>query len=337
MIESGNPGTISRHSPPGGSRAVIEAALEHVRLGQQAALAIVVDAQGSTYVRPGAAALFAGTLQVGWLSGGCLEAEIAERAGRAAESACIEWMEVDTRDDDAMFGGSALGCRGRLRLALLPLLAMPEWQALARHWLDRSGSMLFTLGAEGEIECAVGDLSCTWTLSTEALPWDAAGEGSTTWNVSIPTPPLAMVFGAGPEAPVLFPLLRAMGWLSTVVERRPRWLGAARSADRILETSPAHAVSELPARPPTAALVMHHSFELDLEALIALAQPAIPFVGLLGPHRRREDLFKLLPESARQSLAPRLRSPVGMDLGGRGPEAIALSIVAQLQSNLHGR
>ena len=35
-------------------------------------------------------------------------------------------------------------------------------------------------------------------------------------------------------------------------------------------------------------------------------------------------------------LVPRLRSPVGLRLGGQGPEAIALSIAAQLQAWRHG-
>jgi xanthine dehydrogenase accessory factor len=77
---------------------------------------------------------------------------------------------------------------------------------------------------------------------------------------------------------------------------------------------------------------MHHHFELDREALVALAASTIPFVGLLGPVRRREDLFKLLPDATRQALLSRLHSPVGLNLGGQGPEAIALSIAAQLQS-----
>ena len=53
---------------------------------------------------------------------------------------------------------------------------------------------------------------------------------------------------------------------------------------------------------------------------------------LLGPVRRREDLFRVLPRDARDALLPRLRSPIGLKLGGTGPEAIALSIAAQLQA-----
>jgi xanthine dehydrogenase accessory factor len=87
---------------------------------------------------------------------------------------------------------------------------------------------------------------------------------------------------------------------------------------------------------PDAVLVMHHNFELDREALEALAATSVPFIGLLGPRRRRDDLFKLLTPEARAALSPRLRSPIGLALGGPGPEAIALSIAAQLQAWRHG-
>ena len=96
---------------------------------------------------------------------------------------------------------------------------------------------------------------------------------------------------------------------------------------------PEAALSSFDAQGFDAALVMNHNFEMDREALFALADASIPFIGLLGPMRRKDDLFRVLPASAREALQPRLRSPVGLKLGGQGPEAIALSIAAQLQAH----
>jgi xanthine dehydrogenase accessory factor len=130
------------------------------------------------------------------------------------------------------------------------------------------------------------------------------------------------------------PLLRQLGWHVTVVERRPRWTAPAALADVHLAQAPEAALRAAP-RAFDAALVMHHDFDRDREALAALADAATGFIGLLGPVRRREDLFRLLPAAAREALAPRLHSPVGLDLGGQGPEAIALSIAAQLHARRH--
>ncbi|NUO76750.1 MAG: XdhC family protein, partial [Lysobacter sp.] len=119
-------------------------------------------------------------------------------------------------------------------------------------------------------------------------------------------------------------------WVVSVVERRPRWLAHGAHADHAIARTPAQALAT--ARAHDAALVMHHHFELDREALEALAASEIGFIGLLGPQQRREDLFRVLPEVARALLTPRLHSPIGLKLGGDGPEAIALSIAAQLQT-----
>ncbi|MEZ5463430.1 XdhC family protein [Dokdonella sp.] len=318
----------------GGIRAVVEAACTALGTPQSPTLAIVLETTGSTYVGSGAIALFAGASQTGWLSGGCLEPEIARRAAQAAKTASIEWMEVDTRDDEALFGGSAVGCRGRLRLALLPLRALRGWSALAAAWLARRGPMDISLSADGKLRCSVDQESANWQLPVGASAW-ASGPTPPVWQVRIEAPPSVLMFGAGPEAPVLLPLLRSMGWITGVAERRERWMAASGLADHYFRDAPAEVLLQEAATGLHAALVMHHNFELDLDALLALAENPPPFIGLLGPRRRRDDLFRLLPESARERLLPTLHSPVGLNLGGRGPEAIALSIAAQLQSKLH--
>lgn len=313
-----------------GERAILEASL--VQVG--ATLAVVVGTEGSTYVRPGAMALFGGDpAQIGWLSGGCLEPEIARRAEMAKAQRRIEWIEIDTRDDDALFSGSAVGCRGRLRVALLPLAALDGWAAVVGAWLSRNGSLELAIDPQGHVSAAVGARRLHAVVTASALPWD---DESRPLHVSIAPPPVVAIFGSGPETQVLVPLLRATGWLTTSVELRPRWLPSARVADTVVEDTPTRAVAAIGAR-IDAALVMHHHFELDREALDALAMQPVPFIGLLGPRRRRDDLFRVLPAAQVERLSPRLNSPVGLDLGGHGAEAIALSIAAGLQAWRHGR
>ncbi len=81
---------------------------------------------------------------------------------------------------------------------------------------------------------------------------------------------------------------------------------------------------------------MTHQASADLEALRTLATLPVPYVGLLGPPARRDELLAMLEPEARTSLLPRLRAPVGLPLGGEGPEAIALAIAADLQRFFHG-
>lgn len=327
------------HVPTGGARrTVIQASLDSAARGDAATLVIVVETLGSTYVRVGAMALFGpATRQVGWLSGGCLEAEIGERALRAANANRVEWMDIDTREDEYLFSGSATGCRGRLRLALLPMTALERWQTLASDWLDRRGALSLGITPSGAVSARLGATRMDWQLAASAPAWIDPQVAAKPWQIDIPPPPAVLVLGAGPESALLIPVLRSIGWLTIVAEKRERWAAAAALADRVLTDGPADAVTNLGLDAYDAALVMHHNFELDREALVELARHPVAFVGLLGPNRRRDDLFSVMPASAREALAPRVRSPVGLDIGGHGPEAIALSIAAQLHAWTHAK
>ena len=75
---------------------------------------------------------------------------------------------------------------------------------------------------------------------------------------------------------------------------------------------------------------MTHHLVSDRDYLAQLAETEIAYIGLLGPAGRRNRLLEDLGAIAKK-LEGRLYGPAGLDIGGRGPSAIALSIVAQLQ------
>lgn len=314
-------------------RKVLEAALRALATGDAgAALAVVVDTEGSTYVHAGAMALFsARDGQVGWLSGGCLEPDIQRRALAAAAQGALDWMDIDTRDDEDLLSGSAVGCRGRLHLALLPLARLDGLAPLLDAWRQGSAALRWSFSAEGHLRVELDGRSAQWWLP---LAPQAEAPRQAACALAIRAAPRVLICGAGPETPLLVPWLRELGWRVTVAERRARWRPVAALADQAWDLSPTEAASRTAGH--DAALVMHHHFELDREALAALAETDLPFIGLLGPGRRRDDLFKVLPAEVRERLRHRLHSPVGLRLGGQGAEAIALSIAAQLQAVLAG-
>ncbi len=339
------PASVDPHAPdadslgepqprPAPAHVVAAAVCAAAGAGSPATLALVLETDGSTYAGAGAMALFGpGATQLGWLSGGCVEPEIARCAGEVAASGRIGWMEIDTRDDAALLSGSALGCRGRLRLALLPVAQLPGVHAPLQAWLDGDGDMRWSIGQDGRIALGAGAQAQAqaWRLDAAAPGWMSVE----TWTLSSAARPQLLLCGGGPETPMLLPLLRDLGWRTTLVEARARWQSLAALADMHRADGVAAALVDGPSY--DAALVMHHNFELDLDALDALSATQVPFVGLLGPRRRCEDLFRLLTSAPHAALRARLHSPVGLDLGGRGAEAIALSIAAQLQAWRHGR
>jgi xanthine/CO dehydrogenase XdhC/CoxF family maturation factor len=146
------------------------------------------------------------------------------------------------------------------------------------------------------------------------------------------------LLGGGPDARPVAELAAFLGWRVTVADHRASYLLPERfpPSARLVEAR----ADELGARvrlvDHAAAIVMSHHLESDLHYLRALSRSPVPYVGLLGPAGRREKLLADLGTDA-AALLPRLRAPVGLDIGGRAPESIALSIVGEVHAVLAGR
>ena len=299
----------------GGQRAVLAAAREFRAAGRAFALTLVVEAEGSTYRKPGALALVADDGQrVGVISGGCLEPGLVELARAALGAREPRDTMFDTRDDDDLIFGSGSGCRGRMHVVAWPVvpdLPAPMFDAVLA--LDESRR----------------PVSVPLAPLAPQLQLPAA--------VTLRPSPLVLLIGAGPEALPLLSLARTLGWHAWIADHRPGLLEsrALRCADRLIAARPDAALSALAGTSLDAAIVMTHTAAGDLAALAALAARDVRYVGLLGPRARRDELLERLTAAQRAALEGRLHAPVGLKLGGEGPEAIALAIAAQLQRELH--
>ena len=78
---------------------------------------------------------------------------------------------------------------------------------------------------------------------------------------------------------------------------------------------------------------MTHSFAHDREWVGRLLRTDVPYIGLLGPRARRDEILEQIDAASAGIGAmgtERLFAPVGLDLGADGPEQVAVSIVAEL-------
>jgi xanthine dehydrogenase accessory factor len=310
-------------------------------------LCVVVDSSGSTYRKAGALALVgADGARLGVISGGCLESDLESAARAALEENRPRVALFDTRSDDDLVFGSGSGCRGQMDVLLLPVAAgatHPLCEALLSA--DRAQRLLKAALVTSGPHVGSGFL---WSASVEtelaprieparALKGRAAGEHRLEGGLSCvvvlfaPSPRL-MLLGAGPEAPALINIANQLGWRVIVADHREALLTKhAAGAERTLCARPAEALAAVGDQRLDACIVMTHTAANDREALAALARRADPFIGLLGPPARRDELLAQLDPAQRAVLTPRLHAPVGIRLGGHGPEMLALSICAELQ------
>ena len=146
-----------------------------------------------------------------------------------------------------------------------------------------------------------------------------------------PPPPL-LVFGAGHVARPLAALAAEVGFAVTVIDEREELLTEARfpRAARCLEDPAAYA-RRLGGDPGAFHVVSTHDHALDVATLLELARRPRRYLGMIGSRRKahtaRERLrARGVPEEALFDL----RSPMGVPIGARTPEEIAVSVVAEL-------
>ncbi|HEX4375526.1 MAG TPA: XdhC family protein [Steroidobacteraceae bacterium] len=333
-------------------RGVLEEIARLLGLRQAFTLCVVVHTSGSSYRKAGALAVVdAHGDRRGVISGGCLESDLESAAVSVLQANVPRLIVFDTDNDDDVVFGSGSGCRGRMQVLLLPIAAdraPPHPLCAALLAADRAHQVLKvalitrgpSIGAdllwwgENERETQPGQIDLSDLKYLGSGQYWLSVQASCAVLSFQPSPHIVLV-GAGPEAPALIRIATEMGWRVTLCDHREARLrqhGAG--AERTICARPAAALAAVDQTAVDACLVMTHSAQNDREALAALAGWRTSFIGLLGPTDRRDSLLADLQPSARASLQDRLQGPVGIKLGGHGPEILALSICAQLQKHL---
>jgi xanthine dehydrogenase accessory factor len=81
-----------------------------------------------------------------------------------------------------------------------------------------------------------------------------------------------------------------------------------------------------------------HATDLELAKKVLTAEPAVDYVGMLGSRVKAEEFRRRLGEAGVPKERVRaLRCPVGLPIGGKGPGAVAVSILSELLAFHHGR
>ena len=328
-------------------------------------LATVVGVEGSAYRGPGAKMLVAGDTGLGSITAGCLEDVLLDLATdvRAEGRPRVEQFDL-TGDDDVW--GLGVGCNGIIDVLLEPLDGSLR-PALDAYESGRESVVYTVVDADhsaapiGERAVAVADDPMpanppAWSgddLVEAARECRRAGDSKT---VECPrpggrvavfvdhvTPPADLVvFGTGHDVRPVVELARRVDFRVTVAGFRGATATAERfpAADTVRSLSPAQIRSELDLDSETYTVVMTHNFVDDAIAVGELLDSDVPYVGLMGPAERFEEIVEEWHNEGREpSVADlrRLYTPVGLDLGGGTPYQIAHSIVAELLAVRYGQ
>lgn len=121
------------------------------------------------------------------------------------------------------------------------------------------------------------------------------------------------------------------GFEVIVIDPRRAFASAERFPSvTLIDAWPDEALEQVPLDATSAVVTLTHDPKLDDPALIAaLASPAF-YIGALGSSRTHAKRIARLTEAGVGDKVGRIHAPVGLDLGGRAPREIAVSILAQV-------
>ena len=335
--------------------------------GERLALATIVSVRGSTYRREGARLLLsAGQQMVGSISGGCLESDIVVVADQVMAAGTPRLVTYDlTADDDAVWG-LGLGCNGAVDVFVEPLdpassqvkllaevIAAEQTAALAKildgpragRWmLVRSGGeRVESLGDPALDERAARASAAGMTEGASRMIALSGGDGDARVFIEVLRPPVRLIVcGAGHDAVPVVQFAAQLGWRTVLVDQRQRFLTTDRfpGAQRFVRAEPAEAACAVPIDDRTYVAVMTHNFLHDRDLLRGFLATPVRYIGMLGPRLRTEKILDDLAAAgvtvASEDRA-RIYGPIGLDIGGEGPEAIALALLGEIHAVEAGR
>ncbi len=309
-------------------------ALNWHREGRGVAVATVVETWGSAPRAVGSHLVIdADGAMEGSVSGGCVEGAVIVEALEALEDGKPRLLDYGVSDDEAFAVG--LACGGTIRV-----LVEPVGTALPADLLEK------LVAARSRIEpvAYVTDLETGGAklVGADAYPdrfrLDRSGveEDGRTF-VAIHNPPLRMiVVGAVHIAQALVPMARACGYAPVILDPRAAFGSEARfPGETILDAWPDEAMAELKPDTRTAVVTLTHDPKLDDPAIMAALRSDVFYLGCLGSTRTHAKRVARLHEAGftEEDIA-RIHAPVGLDLGGRQPAEIAVSVMAEVTQSL---
>jgi xanthine dehydrogenase accessory factor len=331
-----------------GMRLLLSSLLAEIEAGRTAALATVVDRQGSAAGVPGWQMLvrqdgsFANTV-----GGGLVESQVltAARAAMAEGRASLHSFDLS--------GASGPVCGGRLDIVVEPFPPARRAEVEALHEaIGPGGCVVFAPRdardpAAGLARAVLRDGRWVWqsdgfpaarfpapALAAPAIQARRVAAGDT-WFLLVPfeRSPTVWIFGAGHVGQATAALAAATGFRVVVADDRPEFANRERfpAAAEIVVADLGEAAERIADGPRQLAVIVTRDHHHDFPALTVCLRKGVPYIGVIGSRRKAEVVFnRLASENWPSELMARVKCPIGLPIGSRTPQECAVSIVAEL-------
>ena len=305
---------------------------------------------------------------VGSVSGGCIESDVAFSAAQVIDAGVPQLLGIGIGDETAWDAG--LTCGGAIeiwveRLDRVAVMAITNaWKravpSVSMTWISGATGSRQVVDAAAVVQVATGSGAPPEPVMEEAIGHarQIIGEGQrapsgireiiasdgTVHRVFLhawPRHPRLIIFGAVHVAQSLVRFAHEVGFETCVIDPRSVFATDERlgHAGHLLRAWPQDVIAngQVVLDESSFVVVLTHDPKLDEPALAAALRSKAPYIGCLGSRKtqgiRRTRLIK---QGFSEDEVSRIRGPVGLDLGGRMPEEIALGIMAEVVAVARG-
>jgi xanthine dehydrogenase accessory factor len=316
-------------------RDVLETLERWAADGTPVAIATVVGTERSAPREPGAVLAVSEKGDVaGSVTGGCVEPAVYGEARDVLAGGEPRLKTYGIADDEAFEVG--LPCGGTVHIfvdRLDPELVKPIADAVREErpialevaiaGEDAGAKRLVGPGDEGP----AADLLARGETGIVETP-----EGQIFVSSFAPRPSM-YVFGAVDHAAAVASVGRFLGYRVTVCDARAKFVTPERfpDVDELVVEWPDKFLERAPVDERTVICVLTHDHKFDVPALkVALRSPA-GYVGAMGARRTNEDRAeRLRAEGVPEEDIARIHAPIGLKIGSRTPEEVAVAIAAEI-------
>ena len=343
-------------------KKVFEETVNQLSKGNPVVLATVVKTKGSTPQKTGAKLLVKsdGT-GVGTLGGGCVEGDIWFAAKELLKSkGSSQYKDYELNEELAAEDG--LICGGTMYFLIDPIYQGGKYLDYVKEienaysWgppvalatiINKGsgtdieiGNKLF-IRENGSSEGSLGSAYLDKEAKNSALELMSFGnnghyafkDGSELYIESFTTPPQLVLCGGGHVSKSVARLAKTLGFKIIITDDRQEFANRERfpEAELLLVGKPEDCLSKVPVNTNTFIIIATRGHRHDNVALEAAAQTSAGYVGLLGSKRKTILIYEDLIQSGLTiDRIKQIRAPVGLDLQGRTPDEIAVSIMGEV-------
>lgn len=153
-------------------------------------------------------------------------------------------------------------------------------------------------------------------------------------------PPTLLIFGGDQAAIPLVRFARLLGFRTVVSDARPAFATREKhpDADLVIAEWPEAVIAQVGADERTYVVSLNHEPRFEDALLRALVGRPVRYMGAIGKRIRHVEREERLAQAGFDlAQLPDIHTPIGLDIGGKSPEEIALSIIAEIVAVKNGR